>query len=281
MFILKIFSSLLVFVFLFLGLPISLYAQVGELDQKFDFERAYQDYVFTFDVYNSKHAEYILSKAQYEQAKTLFSQSKARESALNMLAARDDVVITYLTAVRMRMVEAEGVSDTVKQGLFSRLDAEVAWFKDHKARLSSSGTLKDIEEDSAEAANRFSRVSQTIAYETLATIPFGTLSLLRQETSNILKEINEKIYQLRISGDKDTSKLERWAFEVDNKITRSLDKEIEAQSLIINFVPRDRQRNTDYFQNFSRLISNLDESRQLLRDAIGPMKEIIRNITTF
>jgi len=278
--ILKIFSSLLIFVFLFLSLPISLCAQEAELDQKFDFERAYQDYVFTLDVYNTKHSEYVLSKAQYEQAKTLVAQSKARESALSMLAARDDVVITYLTAVRMRMVEAEGLSDTVKQGIFSRLDAEVDWFKDHKARLSSSGTLKDLEEDSAEAANRFGRLSQTIAYEALATIPFGTLSLLRQETSNILKGINEKISQIRINGDKDTSKLERWAFEVDGKITRSLDKEIEAQSLIVNFVPRDRQGKTSYFQNFNDIISKLDESRQLLRDAIGSMKEIIRNITT-
>lgn len=252
----------------------------GPTGEPFTFERAYQDYVYTMDVYNGAHSEYLLAKAQYEQAGTLVSQTKARETTEAMLEARDDVVLAYLTAVRMRMVEADGVGEITKNGLFTRIDAELSWFRDHKNRLSSAGTLQDLEDDSDEAADRFNELTQTVAYETLATVPFGRLSLMRSQTSSVLADINNKIFQVRSNGDKDTAVIERWAFEIDNKITRSLDKEIEAQALIPNFTPDQRNRTPNYAKNFNDIIFRLEESRQFLRDATEYMREIIREITT-
>src|SRR3989344_146407 len=249
-------------------------------EEEFDFERAYQDYVFTLDVYNSVHADYLLSKAQYEQAGTLVAQSKAQEATTKMLETRDDVVTTYLTAIRMRMVEAEGVSDITKNGLFSRIDSEVAWFKDHKKRLPSAGTLADLQADSEEASKRFMELTQTVAYETLSTIPFGKLSLMRTATGGILSDINNKVFQIRANGDKDTAIIERWALEIESKITRSSDKEIEAQALIPNFTSDSRNRNPDHRKTYNEIIFKLDESRQFLRDATEFIEEIIREITT-
>lgn len=275
----KIISALAVFFFLF-TLPANAQDATPTPEPEFDFERAYQDYVFTLDAYNSAHSEYLLSKAQYEQARTLVAQTKAQEATSRMLIARDDVVLTYLTAVRMRLVEAEGVSEITKQGLFSRVDAELAWYRDHKARITSAGTLTDLEEDSQEAAQRFDRLTQSLAYETLATVPFGKLSLMRTASSGILAGIKSKIFQIRTNGDKDTTIVERWALEIESKITRSLDKEIEAQALIPNFANTDRRQKTDHRQNYNDIIFKLDESRQFLRDASQFMKEIFREITT-
>lgn len=246
---------------------------------KFDFERAYQDYVFTLDVYNTAHSEYQLAKAQYEQAGTLVSQTKAEEATTKMLEARDDVVITYMTSVRMKLLEAEGVTDLTKNGLFTRIDAEVSWYKDHKGSLKSAGTLKDLAKDSDEAKDRFS-LTQSIAYEALATVPFGKLSLMRSDANSILTATKNKIFEIRSNNDKDTTIVERWAFEIENKITRSLDKEIEAQSLIPGFTVTTKNKNPDFAKNYDSIIFTLDESRQFLRDATEFMKEIIHEIVT-
>lgn len=275
----KLKSVLLALVFFALSL-VSLPNIHAQEDPEFDFERAYQDYVFVVDTYNSEHAEYLLAKAQYKQAGTLVSQTKAREETIDMLEARDDVVITYMTAVRMKLVEAEGVTDLTKNGLFTRIDAEIAWFRDHKSRISSAGTLADLEEDSDEAAERFSTLTQTIAYETLSTVPFGKLSLMRESTNSILTNINNKIFQIRANGDKDTAIAERWAFEVENKITRSLDKEIEAQAEIPKLTPDSRNRNPNHRNVYNNIIFKLEESRQFLRDATEFMDEIMREIIT-
>lgn len=246
----------------------------------FDYNRAYQDYVFVLDVYNSEHAEYLLAKAQYKQAGTLVSQTKAREETIDMLEARDDVVTTYMTAVRMKLLEAEGVTDLTKNGLFTRIDAEIAWFKDHKSRIASVGTLADLEEDSEEASKRFNELTQHIAYEALATMPFGKLSLMRESSNSALSAIRTKIDQIRQNGDKDTAIAERWALEVENKITRSLDKEIEAQAEIPKLAPNTRNRNVNLREIYNNIIFKLEESRQFLRDGTEFMDEIIREIIT-
>lgn len=262
---------------LFLALMVS--PVKAQEEAPFDYLRAYQDYVFTQDVYNNAHSEYLLAKAQYEQAGTLVAQTRAREATVAMLQARDDVVTTYMTAVRMKLVEAEGVSDIIKNGLYSRVDAEITWFKDHKNRLSSAGTLEDLAEDSDEARDRF-ELSEAVSYEVLSNIPIGTLSVMRAETNGILTEINTKISQVSADG-KNMSVAERWAFEVSNKITRSLDKEIEAQGVIPQLVGDNKQgRKNDKRALFNNVIFKLEESRQFLRDALGFMKEVMREITT-
>ena len=248
-------------------------------ERPFDFERAYQDYVFTVDVYGSEHSQYLLAKAQYNQAGTLVSQTKAREETVDMLEARDDVIITYLTALRMKLLEADGVSDITKNGLYTRIDSEVAWFTDHKARISSAGSLNDLTADSEEASDRYTSLTEVVAYETLATYPFGRLSLMRDETNSILTLIKDKLFEIRSNGDIDTTIAERWVFEVENKITRSLDKEIEAQSVIpdLTAIPRNN-RTVDRRRFYNDVIFKLDESRQFLREGTEFMEEIMREI---
>lgn len=268
-----------VFIFLVLFAILNFYRPAfAQEDPDFDFNRAYQDYVFTLNTYNSEHSEYLLAKAQYNQAGTLVSQTKAREETIDMLEARDDVVITYMTAVRMKLVEAEGVSDLTKNGLFTRIDAEIAWYRDHKGRIASAGTLADLADDSEEAGKKFNGLTQNIAYEALATVPFGKLSLMRSSANEILDNIDAKLFQIRANGDKDTAIAERWAFEVENKITRSLDKEIEAQAEIPKLTPDNKGRNQNLSATFNNIIFKLEESRQFLRDATEFMDEIMREI---
>lgn len=123
--------------------------------EDFDYQKAYKDYVYTFELYKKAHSDYLLAKTQYNQAKTLASQTKARDATAIMLEKRDDVVITYLTTLRMLLSESDGITDAEKQGLFTRIDSEVAWFKNHKSQIPSAGTLTDLSEDSLEAAEHF------------------------------------------------------------------------------------------------------------------------------
>ena len=249
-------------------------------EAEFDFSRAYQDYVFVLDQYQKDHSEYLLARAQYLQAGTLVAQTKAREETATMLESRDTVVTTYLTAVRMRLLEAEGVSDTTKNGLFDRLDAEISWFKDHKERISSAGSLNDLVKDSEEASARFEE-TQKIVYEALSAIPTGKVSVLRAQMNLLLNRLKTRTFEIRANGDLDTQIVERWIIETDEKITRSLDKEIEAQSKMALFSATGRDsRVSDLGKNYNDIIALLQESHQFLREASKYMKEIINGLVT-
>lgn len=248
-------------------------------EEAFDFDRAYKDYVYIYELYKKAHADYLLARSQYLQAQTLASQTKAQEATVAMLEARDDVVITYFTMIRLRLAEAEGVSETDRNGLFTRLDSEIAWFKNHRSLLSGAGTLEDVVKDSQTAAAHFTVITPLI-YESLATIPIGQIEVLKTELNLILSEIKTKTDQIRTNGDHDTTLIERWIIQAENKLTRGLDKEVEAQSQIYVLQTLDAKKSKEAPELYEKVITFLNESNQLFREASANLREIIKLIKT-
>lgn len=251
----------------------TIFAQTDE----FTYEKAYQDYVYMIDLYQNAHGEYLLAKAQYAQAQTLASQSKAQLATVNMLAARDDVVITYLRALRMRLVEEKSADAQTKNSLFARIDADIAWFENHKDTIPSAGTLDDLESDSQEAANKF-MFTQRLTYETLGFIPYYKLKNTREDMTDVLSEVKNKIQDIRQKGDHDVAFAERWVLETENKLIRALDKEVEAQNLVFQIQTQSSQATGK--SQYENVLKRLQEANQYLREANSYMVEIIKQIKT-
>jgi hypothetical protein len=243
----------------------------------FDFAKAYKDYVFMSDQYNKAHADYLLARAQYFQAETLASKTKARDATALMLRSRDNVMSSYLTALRLRLSEGEGVDETTKNGLFSRLDADIAWWRNHHDRINSAGTLEDLVVESDLALKHFP-ISEALSYEFLATIPGGKEFVLRNTLNELLSKTKTKVSQIRSNGDHNTTNAERWIIETEQKLTRSLDKEIAVQKLIVSLATVDPKNKTSKSGTYNQAILGLDESLQFLKEASGYLKEVIKQI---
>jgi len=244
----------------------------------FDFNKAYKDYVFITDQYNSAHSAYILARSQYFQAKTLASQAKAQDATAKMLIARDDVMKAYLVALRLRLSETDGVSETTKQGLFTRIDTDVAFWKTHHDRIDSAASLFDLTTDSNTAKIHFA-ITESISYEVLSTIPQGKEFVLRNELADLLSQTKTKISNIRANGDLDTSESERWVLQTDQKLTRSQDKEIAAQDLIAQLTSNDSSRqNQKKNVIYTQVTQTLSDSLQYLKEASSYLKEVIKRI---
>jgi len=268
-------------VLLFYGISCSrLHAQESSpsasSEEVFDFNKAYKDYIYTLELYKNAHSDYQLARAQYLQSQTLPSQTKAIDNTSKMLMLRDDVMVTYLTTLRMRLSETPGVSDSDRSRLYSRLDADVAWYQNHKARIPSAASLADLVKDSDEAKSHLPQ-TEILAYETLATIPLGKTKELRLSLNNLVSGIKNKTEKIRQEGDHDTQKAERWILEVDQKATRSLDKEIEAQTLIVN-LQSIKNKNTQ--STYDQIIFRLQESYQFMKEASIYIRDILNELTT-
>jgi len=250
----------------------------AQVDEQYDYARAYQDYVFTQDTYDSSLSDYRLARSQYLQAQTLVAQTKARDATVKMLTARDDVIIAYLTAIRLRLTETEGIGEVTRTGIQERIDSEVSWFRDHKSRISSAGTLDDLVDDSDEANDRFQE-TEKIAYEALSLIAGGKVDVLRGELSSILSQTREKSFEIESNGDYDISVVQRWLEEIEQKITRSLDKSIEAQSLTQEFYGKKGDKASGRSDLFNDVTAAYSEAMQLLRDGNNFMKEILKGLT--
>lgn len=238
-----------------------------------DFNQAYQNYLSTYNQYQAKYKEYIVAKNQYEAYKTLTSKTIALEQTTAMLQARDEVITTFLTTLRIKMADETQISSNQINALYLKLDDEITWFEEHKDTLTSAGSIPDLMNISLQAEQRYSQTQRYI-YQSILAIFIYQEALLQD---SILAQINQteaKINQIRTEGKKDTSTIERWLLEAKNKKTRSGEKFTEAKS--VEF--KDNLSALELSRYYNRVISLLEQAHQYLKETNINLIELVKEI---
>lgn len=199
--------------------------------QQSDFDRAYQDYLYNFNQYQEAHQKYVDAKIAYLKYQTLTAKNEALKSTLKMLQQRDEVMRTYLTVIKMRLVDAQGITDYEKQIIYSKIDDLISWCVGHKSLLSSAGSLEDLIAFSKMANEKYQE-AETIAYQVLGIIPGGKIEILKDEVDRETSKVEDIISEIKQRGDKNTAMLERWFLDAGNKISLSQGKQFEAQQAV-------------------------------------------------
>lgn len=246
--------------------------------EDFDYQTAYKDYQYNYNLYNKLHDEYKLARASYMQYGTLLSEEEAKKATLAMLQARDETIKTYLTALRMRVKESGGLGDSEKESLFRRIDPEVSYFEDHKDKLASVGSLEDFVEDSDEAKERFSDSTEIVFYTSLTNIAIGNTAYERKQIEEIIASLKSKISDIKLAGDKDVSVFDRFFVEIDNKLQRSREKEDGAKDIIGE--SEKSYKKDDKVGYYNDAIGSVQGSYLYLKEIVSYLKEIIRIIKT-
>jgi hypothetical protein len=238
----------------------------------FDYNRAFNDYVYNYNLYRSTHLDYITKKSEYQTYGTLTSETEALEATREMLLQRDKAFEAYLTALRMKILEETGVS-TYKQNLyFVKLDDEVTWLKNHQSFLTTPSTIEDLIKESRKLENRYPSV-QVVNYQALGVVLEGKESRLRVEVGELIDLVDKKVKEIRDSGE-DTQILERWLIEAKQKVTFSEQKQAEAIAILTAIEPRD----TGKAKKYDTTRHLMEESNQYLKETISFIKEIMREI---
>lgn len=246
------------------------------------FDEVFNQYLISIENYNQAYEEYILKRAQYLRFKTLRSQQDAQVATTEMLQRRDDVVISYLLALRARLGEAIAVSEARKEGLTIRIDEEVSWYLTHKEKLTSARVLDDLVSDSNEAKERLTQ-SEGLFYEILSTIAQGKIVRFTERTDEIFLAVKNKVEEIRADAREGYSfspgkfnTLDRWLFEAQNLVVRSKTRQTEADDLISELVVRQGNLLGDYNQ----ILATLGESQLYLKETSTFLEEVIREIKT-
>lgn len=241
--------------------------------QEFNFNRAFNDYLYNYTQYRQSHQEYVAAREAYLTYKTLTSKTMALEKTLKMLKAEDEVIRTYLIALRMKLAEISGVSDYERNILYLKLDNEASWYCQHQETLSSAATLEDLVDSSRKAKDKYQK-TEILIYQVLGAILTGKETHFRNQLSDQIKVLKEKLGEIRQKGDKETSLAERWLLEAENRLIRSQEKQFEAQQTLTKMKPSNINKNQSY--NKAQFI--LEESHQYLKEANSYLKEVIREI---
>lgn len=244
-----------------------------EPPREFNYNRALQDYLYQFDQYRQAYKDYQVAKSQYQTYQTLTAETIALEQTIKMLQVRDEVIATYLTALRLRLAEKTKVGSSRLNALYLQLDEEIIWFREHKENLTSAGSIPDLLSLSKQTEDRYKN-TEILIYHSLVEIFLYQEGLIHSQIFFVISELEAKINVIRESGDKDVGRIERWLLEAKNRKVRSDEKLTEAQSLEISRRSDSNLRR----QNYNRIIYLLEQSHQYLKETNQSLSEIIREI---
>lgn len=259
----------IIFILVLVAVPVT-------LAQDFDYQKALRDYEYNYSLYNQTHDDYVLARARYLQYRTLLSEEEAKKATYKMLFSRDEVVKTLLTAIRMKIKESPGLSDGEKESLFKRIDAEFSFFQNHQTALSSVGSLADFVNDSEKARDRFKSATEPIIYSSLVNISVAKTGYQRARIEKIIADLKAKISEIKANGDKDVSFSDHFFVNVENKLLRSRDKEIQAGEAIVSI----GKSNKDKMENYNQAIGTVQDSYLYLKEIVSYLKEVLRLIKT-
>ena len=243
----------------------------------FDYERAYQDYNYTFNLYTQAHTEYVASKEAYLSYQTLSAKADAQDKTLKMLQLRDEVARTYLTAIRMRLAEATGITNYEQNSLYLKLDDEVAWYANHREKLTSAGSLEDLTATGNEFVGEY-KTTEVLTYQALGMVVIGKEKSLRLRLKDQISAVRSKVASLRNGTNNDkANKVERWLLEAENKIARSEEKENSFLASLNKLrLENNNKTQTYYSQEFT-----LEDANQYLKESNSDIKESLRELAAY
>ena len=229
--------------------------------QSFDFNKAYQDYQYTLSVYNQSYTDYQDARDFYSKNPTLTLKEDARKKTLTMLRDRDELMKVYLTALRMKLVETQGLTVDDKNNIFGKIDTEVAWYESHKTTYLDSDPLENLFGKSDESESRYKTNTSPVAYEALFYISLGTEQGLRSTQEDIYKNLRTIIDQDVAAGKYDINPFNRWFTDIESVVQEIKRSEDKAKSGI------QKMHDQNYIQPvsvFNASISPLNSSIDLL-----------------
>jgi hypothetical protein len=117
---------------------------IGPVAAQDSISQAEADYRFQFDLYRTAYQQYQIDKAEYRQTGTLRSESEALDSAKLASVARAEVLKTYTTWLRMRLLAFETVYPRTAE-LATRLEVLNNWYQEHAAKVEAATSTEAFE----------------------------------------------------------------------------------------------------------------------------------------
>lgn len=263
-------KTVLLVVFVFLFLCTAYYVPGTTNAQEFNFEKAYQDYIYNLEIYQDSFLDYEKAKDFYLKNPTLTLKEEARKKTLLMLKERDELLRVYLAAVRIKLIET-------KIPVPEKLDSELSWYKDHKDQYKDTDPLEDLFNKSKEAESRYKTDTSFATYESLFNVTLGEIVNLRQDHESVYKSIRETLDKSILAGTLTIDPFNRWVTDID-LVVQNLKQNDEKAKLAITKLYRGSYVNPQ--SSYNSAIDPLVSSTALLNNLNSFLSEFLASLNS-
>lgn len=238
-------------------------------------ERAYQDYLYQFDLYRQKYSDFTVAKNEYEKFGSLTSQTTALTKTSDMLAQRDQLLRAYLLLLNEKLNEDRGLGETQKATYRTLINNEIGFLDQHSSLVQSIGSLEDAYNVSRELESHYAILQGSIR-QTIVGVSLGQLAILARQFDQELADAKAILTTSRgaFTPHKQAT-IDRWLLQITNvrslyqqKIDASTAKTAQLKGNSIDSLD-------DLFRELKR---DLRQAKQYLIEGNGFVGELIEAI---
>lgn len=244
---------------------------------EFNFEKAREDYIFTEDVYKKDLFDFNLKKASYQKNPTLSLKEELRSSLYKFIISRDNLIKSYLTTIRMKVLESAGINNDTKTQIYSEIDPEVLWFEDRKNNYSNNTSLEDLLNKSKEEDSRFTTDTLPAINFTLAHLNLGEVRSIKKQHNDIYQALRDEANELIKLGRADPSLFDRWFKDIDNELNNVSSIEQKTILEIDNILNSDPYKRQGGYKKATEAIELSKPALLKLNNFIKELESVVAN----
>lgn len=258
-----------IFLFTLLLLPLLFSSTIQA--QELTYEKAYQDYLFKLDVYRKEEGDFKRTRDSYSQNKTLGLKEQLRVELQEMLIARNELVSTYLLALRMKLITMPDHPGSLKGDIISDIPSESEWYLTQKGEYDKvNDSLETLITKSQKADDHYFEFSDKLIHQAISTISFSKYLDLKIQHENVYKEAKEEIAKL--SGDKRIL-FDRWITDIDAEFQKVTNLELKAQAIREEL--KNNKKKNDPEKIYNNFINTLSDAQDSFIAINGFLEEMV------
>lgn len=245
--------------------------------QDFNFAKAREDYVFSDDKFKLDLFDFNLKKAAYQKNPTLSLKEELRLATYKFVGSKNNLIKSYLTMIRIKVLESKGLSNPQKEVLYSKIDPEVVWFDDRKNKYELSNILEDIIRKTKEEDEKYTTQTIPVIYYSLAFTSLGDSISIKDKHIKNYELLKNEANELVNLGRADEELFERWFKDIDNELVIIDGIEKSTLSEIDKIFGEDVYRRQSGYEN---AIETLTPIKQNLLRLNGFLMELENTVNT-
>lgn len=220
------------------------------------------------ETYRAQEKTFTIAKDQYQRLQTLDSIEQAVKSTRQAMLSRDQVLYTYLTLLKLRLIDADGVEISYKQQLLGRIDTILSQLEAHHAKV-----LTEFDRQKINAlSDEFLPIGEDIkitASHALALLNLGKLQSVYDRSVLLFDEVQAEV--ANTEGRLTAAEKQRYTTETQ----RTLDKTSTTLKQITTRLG-ERMQDKSEIRTGSDLSGNLNQTYSYLSKVLGYFQELLK-----
>lgn len=243
--------------------------------QEFTFSKAREDYIFSEDNYKKALFDFNLKKGSYNKNPTLSLKEEFRLSSFTFVDSRNVLIKNYLTMLRIKTLENNGLNNDQKSKIYEKLDKEVGWYQNRKNEYKPDDTIEQVFEKSKLEDTHYLDETLPTIYFALSYNSLGDSIDIKNKNIRIYEKLKSEANSLVSLGRADESLFKRWFDDIEKELKLISDIENLTRETAEKVVGADKYQRETGYEDSIETISDVKANLYRLNSFIMELENVI------